>query len=123
MYAYGCIYVCVYVLPPGIARLDPLHTLPFLRYLLFRPCASRRVAAGQGADTMLYMPSPLPASHLSTSFFLPPPVSPSQAMRESTRRIAAGEDADAVNESMMEAPTGSNRKARRASQAKKLKKK
>jgi len=44
-------------------------------------------------------------------------------MRESTRRIAAGEDADAVNESMMEAPTGSNRKARRASQAKKLKKK
>jgi hypothetical protein len=39
-------------------------------------------------------------------------------MRESTRRIAAGEDPDAVNKSMMEAPPGSNRKARRSAKAK-----
>lgn len=36
-----------------------------------------------------------------------------EAMRESTRRIAAGEDPEKVNQSMM-APPGSNRAARRA---------
>ena len=36
-----------------------------------------------------------------------------EAMRESTRRIAAGEDPDEVNSSMA-APPGSNRQARRA---------
>merc|ERR1719421_2061677 len=36
-----------------------------------------------------------------------------EAMRESTRRIAAGEDPDEVNTSMA-APPGSNRQARRA---------
>mmetsp|Transcript_22636 Transcript_22636/g.73205 ORF Transcript_22636/g.73205 Transcript_22636/m.73205 type:complete len:242 (+) Transcript_22636:28-753(+) len=45
-----------------------------------------------------------------------------EAMRESTRRIAAGEDPDAVNKSMMEAPPGSNRKARRSAKAKNKKK-
>jgi hypothetical protein len=43
-------------------------------------------------------------------------------MRESTRRIAAGEDPDEVNRSMMEAPPGSNRKARRSAKTKKAKK-
>ena len=48
-------------------------------------------------------------------------------MRESTRRIASGEDPDEVNEEMMAPPT--NRQARRAAdkaakkKAKKLKKK
>ncbi|EOD09012.1 hypothetical protein EMIHUDRAFT_216821 [Emiliania huxleyi CCMP1516] len=46
-----------------------------------------------------------------------------EAMRESTRRIAAGEDPDAVTESMSAAPGGSNRKARRAAKAKAKKKK
>jgi len=45
-----------------------------------------------------------------------------EAMRESTRRIAAGEDPDAVTESMSAAPGGSNRKARRAAKAKAKKK-
>merc|ERR1719174_920375 len=37
------------------------------------------------------------------------------AMRESTRRIADGEDPDAVNESLS-APPGANRQARRAAE-------
>merc|ERR1719231_1143866 len=47
-----------------------------------------------------------------------------EAMRESTRRIAAGEDPDDVNTSMA-APPGSNRSARRnaAKQAARAKKK
>jgi len=40
-----------------------------------------------------------------------------EAMRESTRRIAAGENPDEVNESLS-APPGSNRKARRAASKK-----
>jgi len=40
-----------------------------------------------------------------------------EAMRESTKRIAAGEDPDKVNESMMAGP-GSNRAARRAAKKK-----
>ena len=40
-----------------------------------------------------------------------------EAMRESTRRIAEGEDPDAVNESMA-APPGANRSARRAAKKK-----
>ena len=43
-----------------------------------------------------------------------------EAMRESTRRIAAGEDPDEVNTSMA-APPGSNRAARRKAKAKKKK--
>ena len=45
-----------------------------------------------------------------------------EAMRESTRRIADGEDPDAVNESMS-APPGANRSARRAAKKKAAKKK
>merc|ERR1719149_140305 len=41
-----------------------------------------------------------------------------EAMRESTRRIAAGEDPNDVNESMMAAPPGANRQARRAAKKK-----
>jgi len=44
-----------------------------------------------------------------------------EAMRESTRRIAAGEDPDKVTESMS-APPGSNRAARRAAKRSKVKK-
>uniref|UniRef100_A0A7S0P5R3 Signal recognition particle SRP54 subunit M-domain domain-containing protein n=1 Tax=Calcidiscus leptoporus TaxID=127549 RepID=A0A7S0P5R3_9EUKA len=44
-----------------------------------------------------------------------------EAMRESTRRIAAGEDPDEVTESMS-APPGSNRAARRAAKKTKAKK-
>merc|ERR1719163_842604 len=43
-----------------------------------------------------------------------------EAMRESTRRIAAGEDPDEVNESLS-APPGANRQARRIAQKKKAK--
>ena len=42
-----------------------------------------------------------------------------EAMRESTTRIAGGEDPDSVNESMAAAPV--NRKARRLAQKKKEK--
>ena len=45
-----------------------------------------------------------------------------EAMRESTRRIAAGEDPDEVNTSMS-APPGSNRAARRKAKARKKKSK
>uniref|UniRef100_A0A6S9R8G3 Uncharacterized protein n=1 Tax=Chrysotila carterae TaxID=13221 RepID=A0A6S9R8G3_CHRCT len=45
-----------------------------------------------------------------------------EGMRESTRRIAAGEDPDQVTESMGAAPPGSNRAARRAAKKKKSKK-
>lgn len=45
-----------------------------------------------------------------------------EAMRESTRRIAEGEDPDEVNQSMMAGP-GSNRAARRAAKKKAAKKK
>ena len=45
-----------------------------------------------------------------------------EAMRESTKRIAAGEDPDEVNESMMAGPN-SNRAARRAAKKKSMKKK
>ena len=45
-----------------------------------------------------------------------------EAMRESTARIAAGEDPDEVNESMS-APPGANRALRRAAKAKKKKSK
>lgn len=41
-----------------------------------------------------------------------------EAMRESTRRIAAGEDPDEVTESMAAAPPGANRQARRAAKKK-----
>ena len=41
-------------------------------------------------------------------------------MRESTRRIAAGEDPDDVNESLS-APPGANRQARRVADKKKAK--
>lgn len=41
-----------------------------------------------------------------------------EAMRESTRRIAAGEDPDEVTESMAAAPPGANRAARRAAKKK-----
>jgi len=43
-----------------------------------------------------------------------------EAMRESTRRIADGEDPDAVNESLS-APPGANRQARRVAEKKKAK--
>jgi len=46
-----------------------------------------------------------------------------EAMRESTRRIAAGEDPDEVTESMAAAPPGANRQARRAAKKKAAKKK
>merc|ERR1719171_335038 len=46
-----------------------------------------------------------------------------EAMRESTRRIAAGEDPDEVTESMEAAPPGANRQARRAAKKKAAKKK
>lgn len=49
----------------------------------------------------------------------PSPLTP-QAMRESTRRIADGEDPDAVNESLS-APPGANRQARRVADKKKAK--
>merc|ERR1719331_3070058 len=45
-----------------------------------------------------------------------------EGMRESTRRIAAGEDPDEVNTSMS-APPGSNRAARRKAKARKKKSK
>merc|ERR1712039_633483 len=46
-----------------------------------------------------------------------------EAMRESTRRIAAGEDPDEVTESMSAAPPGANRSARRAAKKKQAKSK
>jgi len=45
-----------------------------------------------------------------------------EAMRESTRRIADGEDPDEVTESMAAAPPGANRQARRAAAKKAAKK-
>ncbi len=67
-------------------------------------------------------PAPHVASSLAATLAAELTTATSQAMRESTRRIAAGEDPDKVNKSMSEGGLGSNRALRRASSKAKAKK-